>query len=109
MTTKTATTPKTATIALREGGTTLRLLAQRRPDETAVTYVTTVDPEKHSQRGLTETHPDMDTAKAALAGLAAKAEKLGWARAVAGRGFVARPDAFSTLPVAPKAPVVVKK
>ena len=100
MTTKTATTPKTATIALREGGTTLRLLAQRRPDETAVTYVTTVDPEKHSQRGLTETHPDMDTAKA---------EKLGWARAVAGRGFVARPDAFSTLPVAPKAPVVVKK
>jgi hypothetical protein len=108
MTTKTATTPKTATITLRAGGTTMRLLAQRRPDETAVTYVTTVDPDKKTTRGMTETHPTFDAARAALAGLAAKAEKLGWSRAVAGRGFVARPDAFTTLPAAPKATVVKK-
>jgi hypothetical protein len=51
---------------------------------------------------LTEQHTDFDAAKAAIAASAKKAEKLGWIRKIAGRHFVAKPDAFSTLPAAPK-------
>ena len=94
--------PKTASITLMSAGTRLTLLAVRRGDG-AETFVTTTDAAKKSTRGMTEQHADFATAKAAIATQAHAAEKLGWTRRLAGRGFVAKPDAFSTLPAAPKA------
>jgi hypothetical protein len=61
---------------------------------------------------MTVSHATFEIAKAHIALEATKAEKLGWTRKVAGRGFVAAPDAFTTLPAAPKTPKtpkVVKK
>ncbi len=92
------TTPKTAVVTLRAGGSTLTLLATAKPDGTAVTSVTTRDADRKSSRGMTEAHKDMNAAKAHLVVLAKQAEGLGWQRR---RVSATRPDAFSTLP-APK-------
>jgi hypothetical protein len=56
---------------------------------------------------MTEQHANMEKAKAHLAVLAAKAEKLGWQRKVA-PGMVAAPDAFRELLKAPKGPAAPK-
>jgi hypothetical protein len=93
----------TFTITLRANGSALSLLAMRKPDGTAVTSVTTTGADKKHARGMTETHANMETAKAHVASLADKAEKLGWQRKA--RVIAARPDAFSKLPAAPKAVV----
>ena len=95
-------TPKTTAITLTANGTTMRIRARRRRDGTAETFVTTTDAAKKTERGMTETHPTFDAAKASIAASATKAEKLGWTRKVVGRGFVAKPDAFSALPAPPK-------
>lgn len=95
--------PKTASISLTAGTTRLTLLARRLPDGTAETFVTTTGGDKKTERGMTEKHATFEAARAAIATSAAKAEKLGWTRRAAGRGFVAKPDAFATLPTAPKA------
>ena len=99
---KTATPePKSAVITLHASGNTLTFLATRKSDGSAATTVTTKDADKNTTRGMTETHADMTAAKAHLSMLAEKAVKLGWQRrAVA--GMVAKPDAFSKLPAAPK-------
>lgn len=99
----TAKLPKTTAITLKANGTTLTLLARRLPDGTAETFVTTTDPDKKTTRGMTEKHATFEAAKVAIAASASKAEKLGWVRRAAGRGFVAKPDAFATLPTVPKA------
>jgi hypothetical protein len=44
-----------------------------------------------------------EAARAHLTKLAAQAVAKGWQRKAAGRGFVARPDAFKDLPAPPKA------
>jgi hypothetical protein len=90
---------KTAAITLRANGSSLTLAAVLKADGTAVTTVTTRDAEKHSARGMTESHTTMEAAKAHLASLAEKAEKLGWRRGL--RAVSLRPDAFSKLPMAP--------
>ena len=95
------TAPKTASITLKASGATMRIVALRRRDGTAVTFVATTDADKKTSRGMTEQHPDMATATTALAALAAKAQKLGWEKR--SFGFKAKPDAFSALPAAPKA------
>lgn len=64
-------------------------------------FVTTTDGSKKMQRGMTQSHPTFEEAKAALTKLATDAEGLGWSRRTAGRGFSPRPDAFSALPAAP--------
>ena len=102
-------TPKTnaaqqqsATITLRANGHTLTLNAVRKSDGSAITYAVTRDAEKKSSRGMTETHANIDAAKAHLAKLAEQATKAGWKRGV----FAApgrRADAFSKIPQAPKA------
>lgn len=101
-TTATTRVPKTAGITLRAGDSIMRLLAVRKADGTVTTSVTTSDGDKKPVRGMTQQHPTMDAATAALSGLATEAEKKGWARPAPRRGFVAKPDAFSTLPAAPK-------
>jgi pyocin large subunit-like protein len=100
---------KTATISLTAHGSTLTLHASRKADNTAETFVTTVDAAKKTEREMTETHPTFDAAKAAIATSAAKAEKMGWTKRAVGRGFVAKPDAFATLPAAPKTAPKAKK
>jgi hypothetical protein len=95
-------TPKTMAITLTANGTTMRIRARRKRDGTAETFVTTTDAAKKTERGMTETHPSFEAATASIAASATKAEKLGWTRKVVGRVFVAKPDAFSTLPAPPK-------
>jgi len=97
-TTKTA---KSYSIGLKSHGTTMRIVAMRRPDNTAMTFVTATDADKKTTRGMTEQHADWDTAKAAVVAMATKAQKLGWEKGSV--GFRPRPDAFATLPVPPKA------
>jgi hypothetical protein len=94
---------KTTSITLTATGARLTLLALRKADDTAETFVTTTDEAtKKSTRGMTEKHATFAAATAAIAKQAAQAETLGWSRRARGRGFVAKPDAFSTLPAAPK-------
>ena len=96
--------PKSQTITLTAPGGVLQLIAERRADDSARSYVITTDTAtKKSARGMTEMHASFEAAKAAIAAAAAQATKLGWSRRLAGRKFVARPDAFSTIPAAPKA------
>jgi hypothetical protein len=109
-TTATATTPvtpkvpQTATITLLGNGATMQIVAERKADESARTYVITTDTAtKKSVRGMTTPHVNMEAAKKATEKLAAQASKLGWVRREGRRGFVAKADAFSTLPTAPKA------
>lgn len=97
--------PKTAVITLHGGGNSLVFLAVLKADGTAVTTVTQRDSDKKASRGMSETHSDMGTAKAHIVTLAKKAEALGWQKRT-GAGIAAKPDAFSTLPAAPK---IVKK
>jgi hypothetical protein len=98
---KKQTTTKSASITLRANGSTLTLLATLRSDGSVVTTVTTRDADKKLTRGMTETHANMEAARAHLAALAEKADKLGWKRGV--RTVASKPDAFSKLPSAPKA------
>jgi hypothetical protein len=101
-TAQTAKAPKTAMITLTANGTVMRIRARRKSDGTAETFVTMTDAAKKTERGMTETHPTFDAATAAIAASATKAEKLGWIRRVRGPHFVAKPDAFATLPTPPK-------
>lgn len=99
--------PQTATITLTAQGATMAIVAERK-GAAARTYVITTDANKKSQRGMTEGHATFEAAKAATEKMAAKAEKLGWSRPAARRGFVARADDFSALPPAPTAPKAKK-
>ena len=93
-------TAKTASITLRANGAVLSLLAMRKGDGTVVTSVTTKGADKKTARGMTEVHKSMDAARAHLEALVKSAAKLGWQRGQF--AMAARPDAFSTLPAAPK-------
>ncbi len=96
---------KTATITLRAGDNTMRLVATRRSDGSAITFVTTAkDGSKETMRGMTQQHPTFTEAKTGLNALASDAEGKGWTRKTTGRGFVAKPDAFTALPDAPEGP-----
>ena len=90
---------KSATKSLRAGGTTMRIVALRRVDGSAVTFVTTTTgtgKDRKTVRGMTEQHDDFDAARLAMRGLVEKAQTMGWK--VGERGYKARPDAFSALP-----------
>lgn len=93
---------KTTSITLRKGTEALTLLGTVRPDGSVLVTVTTRDKvTQATARGMSETLPTIDKAKARITALAVDAQKLGWQRAKFG-DYTARPDAFSTLP-APKA------
>ena len=100
--------PKTATITLTAANGTVLTLRAHRLREGAETFVTTTEG-KTTTRGMTISHASFDIAKAHIAASATKAETLGWTRKPQGRGFVAKPDAFSELPKAPKVAKIVKK
>jgi len=93
--------PRSASITLRSADGILRLVAERKKDGRAVSYVSKTDANKKTETGMRTTHLSMDEAKDAISALAEQAQKLGWAkRAFA---FKAKPDAFSTLPAVSKA------
>ena len=94
---------KTATITLRAADGLMQIVAERKADNSAKTYVLTTDADKKTERGMTANHPTFEAAKAATEKMAAKAVKLGWQRREARRAFVAAPDAFSDIPAPPKA------
>lgn len=90
-------------------GAQLRLVAQRKPDGSAVTYVvqvTKTGTKKTSTRGMTTKHASLDAARAAVEKMAteAAAPKLGWTRKERKAGFTPHPDSFSTLPAANATP-----
>jgi hypothetical protein len=87
---------KSATKSLRAGGTTMRIVALRRADGSAVTFVTTTTGKDKPVGGMTETHADFDEARTAMRGLVAKATAMGWKAGES--GYKAKPDAFSALP-----------
>ena len=95
--------PKTATITLTASdGSVLQLVAERTKDA-AKSYAVTIK-DKKSARGMSQAHESFEAAVAATQKMALEAvKKLGWARKVTRQGFVAKPDAFSSLPAAPKA------
>ena len=92
--------PKSASVTMRASGSTLTLLAVR-TESGATTTVTTKHPNEKSVRGMTERHRSFDAARARLSALAQEAEKLGWVRGKF--QAVSKPDAFSSMPTAPKA------
>jgi len=77
--------PKTATITLTAPGGTMQIVAERRADNSARTYIITTDTEKKSARGMSQNHPSFDAAKAASEKMAVKT-----------------PPAAPSTPVAPK-------
>ena len=99
VTTKPA-TAKSASITMRANGSILTLLAVR-TENGATTTVTTKHPNEKSVRGMSESHRTFEAAKARLDVLAKDAEKQGWVRGKF--EAVSKPDAFSSMPAAPKA------
>jgi hypothetical protein len=99
-----ASAAKTATATLRGvDGSVMTIVAERKADESARTYVLLCDATKKTTRGCTETHTSFEAARKAISIRAAEAEKLGWYRKPTAHFFTAKADAFAALPPAPKA------
>ena len=94
--------PKSASITMRANGSALTLLAVR-TESGATTTVTTKHPNEKSVRGMTERHRSFDAAKARLEVLTKEAARQGWVRGKF--QAVSKPDAFNSVPAAPKADV----
>jgi hypothetical protein len=78
-------------------GATLRIMALRRADGSAITFAIhgVKDGKKRKNtRGASETHPNLDRAKVAMEKLAATAIKAGWVKKERAGGFARKPDAF---------------
>jgi hypothetical protein len=99
-------TPKRRSVSLTagEGAKLMRLtvLAQRTRSGGQVVVVTT-DAKKKTERGMTKKFDTFELAVAALGKLVQDAVQKGWKRSERAGGFKARPDAFTSIPVAPKA------
>jgi hypothetical protein len=79
-------------------GATLRIMALRRSDGSAITFAVhgVKDGKKRKNtRGASETHPSLDRAKVAMEKLAATAVKAGWVKKERAGGFARKPDAFT--------------
>jgi hypothetical protein len=96
---------KSTGIALRAGGSRMRIRASRRIAG-GVTTVTTKVGKEPAVRGMTERHATFEAAVAYLEVLAGKAVKQGWTRGTG--AFTSKPDAFSEMPAAPKPAKVAK-
>jgi len=95
--------PKRMSTTLTAGQNRLTIMALRRPDGTATVFVQSTDMKtKKTQRGMTKTVETFAEATAAVKQLVAEAQKKGWKRTERVGGFKARPDAFTSIPAAPK-------
>ena len=97
----TAKLQKTATITLHAQDVTLQLVAERTTNG-ARAYALTTGADKKTLRAMTAPHPTFEVAVAYNTKLALDAAKKGWTRKVAAKGFQPKPDAFSSIPAAPK-------
>ena len=81
----------------------LTILARRTGGDGGETTVTTIDGKtKKASRGMTQKFDTFEEAVEALAKLQKDAQSKGWKRTERAGGFKARPDAFSSMPTAPK-------
>lgn len=98
--------PKRASVSLTAGKgeklMRLTILARRTAGDRGETVVTTTDAKKKTTRGMTAKYDTFELAAAALGKLVQDAMQKGWQRAARSGGFKARPDAFTTIPAAPK-------
>jgi hypothetical protein len=88
-------------------GAQLRLVAQRKPDGSAIAYaVLKKAGSKTGERGITTTHRDLPAARAHVDKQAAEAvgPKLGWVRMERKAGFERKPDKFDVIPSATATP-----
>jgi hypothetical protein len=95
---------KSVSLTAGEGAKLMRLtiLARRTRNDGGEIVVTTTDAKKKSTRGMTRKFDTFDAAAGAISDLVKDAEKKGWKRSERQGGFKARPDAFTSIPVAPK-------
>jgi hypothetical protein len=95
---------KSVSLTAGEGAKLMRLtiLAQRTRGDGGQTVVTTTDAKNKTTRGMTTKFETFDLAVSALDKLVKDAMAKGWKRSERAGGFKARPDAFTTMPVAPK-------
>ena len=98
---------KRKSVSLTAGETKLTILA-RRTRSGGETVVTTTDAKGKTQRGMTRKFETFELAVASLQGLETEAVKKGWKRSERAGGFKARPDAFTSIPAAPKAEPAAK-
>lgn len=105
-------TRKSSSIQLVADNATLTIHAKHKSSgqvQTRVTHAILTGKDKKSgkdlkekSRGMTEIFPNLDAAEKAIAKMLAEAQKRGWTvKERKPRGFVAKPDEFSELPMAP--------
>ena len=95
---------KSVTLTAGSGEKLMRLtiLARRTGGDGGETTVTTIDAKKKATRGMTEKFESFDLAVEALTKLVKDAQAKGWKKTERAGGFKAKPDAFTTMPSAPK-------
>ena len=81
--------------------TKLTILARRTRDG-GEAIVTTTDAKNKTARGMTKKFATFELAVEELSRLLQDATQKGWQKPLRSGGFKARPDAFSTIPTAPK-------
>ena len=95
---------KSVTLTAGAGDKAMRLtILARRTGSGGETTVTTFDAKKKATRGMTQKFDSFDDAIEALGKLVKDATAKGWKRTERSGGFKAKPDAFTTMPAAPKA------
>ena len=97
---------KRKSVSLSAGEMKLTILA-RRTRSGGETVVTTTDAKGKTQRGMTRKFETFELACASLDNLMRAAAAKGWKRSERAGGFKPRPDAFNTIPAAPKAEPVI--
>ena len=103
-TTEKAAKRKSVSLTAGEGAKAMRLtiLARRTNGDGGETVVTTIDAKNKTQRGMTKKYDTFELAVAALGKTVQDAVAKGWKKSERSGGFKARPDAFTTIPSAPK-------
>jgi hypothetical protein len=97
-------TRKSVSLTAGEGAKLVRLtiLARRTRGDGGETVVMTRDAKKKTTRGMTTKYDTFALAVVALDKLLQDAVRAGWHKSERTGGFKARPDAFTTMPSAPK-------
>jgi hypothetical protein len=93
---------KRASVSLTAGGSRLTIVARRTRGDGGETVVVTTDAKKKTARGMTTKYDTFDLAVQALRKLAEDATQRGWHKSQKTGGFKPRPDAFTSMPQAPK-------
>jgi hypothetical protein len=95
---------KSVSLTAGEGAKLMRLtiLARRTRGDGGEVVVTTTDAKKKTTRGMTQKFATFDAAVASIDKHVKDAQAKGWKRSERAGGFKPRPDAFTSIPAAPK-------